>query len=199
MKQRARRDATREQILNAAERLFAARGVEATTIDDIVAAADVARGTFYYNFATKEEVAIAIGRRHFAPVHEALLRRLEAGESPCDLLRELFVGSCRWIAANRALAEPLLLAPFKNASSVSIEVPSGQPSFRGLALAIIRGGQERGEIRTDVPAEKLMQIAAGVHLQAAIFWLREGSGRLDDWIDQFVSVFLDGARLERGT
>ncbi len=68
MKQRERRAATRNAIIDAAELLFADKGIEAVTIDDIVAQSQVARGSFYYNFESKEQVVLAIGQRSFARV-----------------------------------------------------------------------------------------------------------------------------------
>ena len=46
----------RTELLDAAERLFLANGVQATSVDAIVAAADVAKGTFYLYFPAKEAV-----------------------------------------------------------------------------------------------------------------------------------------------
>jgi AcrR family transcriptional regulator len=43
-----------------ARRLFLARGVEETSISDIVSAVGVAQGTFYWHFASKEEVLNAV-------------------------------------------------------------------------------------------------------------------------------------------
>jgi AcrR family transcriptional regulator len=48
---------TRGALLQAAQSLFAARSVEGVTIDDIVAAAGVAKGSFYNHFSDKEAVA----------------------------------------------------------------------------------------------------------------------------------------------
>ena len=50
----------RRQILDAALRLFAARGYPATGISDIVEAASVARGTFYLYFPSKRAVFDAL-------------------------------------------------------------------------------------------------------------------------------------------
>ena len=47
--------------MDAAQALFLSQGVEATTISDIVAAADVAKGTFYTYFASRTEILADLG------------------------------------------------------------------------------------------------------------------------------------------
>lgn len=53
----------REELMDAAQALFIAKGVDATTVDEIVAAADVAKGTFYHYFAAKPDVVLALRER----------------------------------------------------------------------------------------------------------------------------------------
>ena len=52
-----RRTANREALLGAAEDLFGTRGFGAVSVDEIVARAGVAKGTFYNHFADKEDLA----------------------------------------------------------------------------------------------------------------------------------------------
>ncbi|NJE13628.1 TetR/AcrR family transcriptional regulator [Thermococcus sp. LS2] len=47
---------TREKILKAARELFAEKGYDKTTVDEIVERAGVAKGTFYNYFKSKEEL-----------------------------------------------------------------------------------------------------------------------------------------------
>jgi AcrR family transcriptional regulator len=54
--------------MNAAERLFLEQGVAETTIEQITLAADVAKGTFYLYFSSKENLRAALGE-HFAQKH----------------------------------------------------------------------------------------------------------------------------------
>ena len=49
--------------MNAAERLFLDKGIEATTIDDIARGADVAKGTFYLHFPNKSGLVEALRDR----------------------------------------------------------------------------------------------------------------------------------------
>lgn len=53
----------REEILQAAASLFIAKSVGATTIDEIATRAEVAKGTFYLYFTSKEDVVAALRER----------------------------------------------------------------------------------------------------------------------------------------
>lgn len=53
---------TRAQLMDAAISEFARRGIEATAINDIAAAAGVSHGTVYYHFPNKEALVEAVGR-----------------------------------------------------------------------------------------------------------------------------------------
>lgn len=65
-----RRAKTRAALVGAARALFASRGVDAVTIDEIVVAADVAKGTFYNHFADKDALARAVARSVRADLEE---------------------------------------------------------------------------------------------------------------------------------
>ncbi|MBV9879017.1 MAG: TetR family transcriptional regulator [Gemmatirosa sp.] len=66
--------ATRERLMRAAQTLFAERGFDATTVDEIAAAAGVSRRTFFHHFASKEDVILS---RH-ADFEAALLAAVAA-------------------------------------------------------------------------------------------------------------------------
>jgi TetR/AcrR family transcriptional repressor of nem operon len=49
----------RQKVIDAAQQLMTSRGYSATTVDEIVKLAGVAKGSFYHAFQSKEELAIA--------------------------------------------------------------------------------------------------------------------------------------------
>lgn len=53
----------RDELMNAAERLFLDKGIAATSVDQVVAAAGVAKGTFYLYFNSKESLLAALQDR----------------------------------------------------------------------------------------------------------------------------------------
>lgn len=86
------RNATRSRaaILDAAERLFAARGYDATSLNEVGAAAGVSRGTPGYFFGSKPDLYRAVLERAFAEVREAVragrARALASSQSPETIL-----------------------------------------------------------------------------------------------------------------
>lgn len=72
--------ATRERIMDAAQQEVMKRGFAATSVDAIHEAAGVSRGTFFYHFATKDELARALLRRYAESdreITDALMERAE--------------------------------------------------------------------------------------------------------------------------
>jgi AcrR family transcriptional regulator len=76
----ARREVTRQRILDAAREVFAENGVIGGTVEDICERAGFTRGAFYSNFADKDEVVDALVERE----HERLLGHLEASFAGLD-------------------------------------------------------------------------------------------------------------------
>jgi AcrR family transcriptional regulator len=71
------KDQTKQRLMDAAQKLVAKKGLDATSVEDIAAAAGYTRGAFYSNFDGKHELFIDLLRREHDKVAEqfnALLR-----------------------------------------------------------------------------------------------------------------------------
>ncbi|MDQ0542294.1 AcrR family transcriptional regulator [Methylobacterium brachiatum] len=67
----------REDLMNAAERLFLDQGVASTTIEQITAAAGVAKGSFYLHFSSKEDVVGGLRQRFVATLLDTIKAAVE--------------------------------------------------------------------------------------------------------------------------
>lgn len=72
----------REQIVDAALALVADRGIGATSVDDIAAAAGVAKGSVFYNFGSKSGLFAAIITDGVARLTQALRAAAEGRTGP---------------------------------------------------------------------------------------------------------------------
>jgi AcrR family transcriptional regulator len=134
--------ANRHAILAAARRVFAQLGYEAATVRDIIRGTDLASGTFYNYFRSKEEVFEALaddGARRFRPILRMARERATSFE---DYLRGAFVAYFRFIVEDnqtegRPIAErrPHLRMDTPEMMAVYQEVRQGleEAIARGLA------------------------------------------------------------------
>lgn len=95
---------TKERLLDAAERLFAAQGVAGTSLRSITAEAGVNVAAVHYHFGSREALLRAVLARRVDPVNRERLRRLEAleagGASPAlEALLEAFLAPAVHAAA----------------------------------------------------------------------------------------------------
>jgi TetR/AcrR family acrAB operon transcriptional repressor len=98
---KAEAEATRTAILDAAERLFEARGVSRVSLQQIADAASVTRGAVYHHFTDKAELFDAMMQRVKLPMEQARAG-LDAcpGDDPLARLRTMVLSNLRRVATD---------------------------------------------------------------------------------------------------
>jgi AcrR family transcriptional regulator len=147
----------KQQLLDAAARLFAEQGYAATRVVDIVDAAGVAKGLFYWYFENKE----ALFRELAADMRRRLRRQQAiAVDDQAPALARLLQGA---IASVRFMAEN---APFFSlleveGHTVSDVLRQGTEQHIRDVTALIVDGQRDGTITRDDPADLLALSVVG--------------------------------------
>jgi TetR/AcrR family transcriptional repressor of nem operon len=80
----------RDRILDAAQELIELRGYSALGVAEICKAAGVPKGSFYYFFESKEELALAVIDEHWAVQRLDWERIMRSDTQPLQRLRQLF-------------------------------------------------------------------------------------------------------------
>ena len=93
-----RHQTTRDQIIEAADRLFYRQGYEHTSFSDIADAVRISRGNFYYHFKTKDEILDAVIDARLAYTRAMLDQWERDGRTPADRIRSFI----HILIANRA-------------------------------------------------------------------------------------------------
>jgi AcrR family transcriptional regulator len=142
---------SRDQILDAAERLFASHGFARATVKDIGREAGVNSALLYYYFADKDELYREVLRRFVTRLVAHTTSGLTAGGDPETRLRAFLAAQAETLAANpqfpRLMAREL--AESDGARAVEHMQLLAATAFRRLC-ELIEEGQAGGRFRTDM-------------------------------------------------
>jgi AcrR family transcriptional regulator len=102
-----RQQRTREELVDAAERLFTKQGFHATSIDAVAAEAGFTKGAVYSNFESKEDLFFAVYERRVDARVEQMESAIRAASTPREALEGVIPGG-----STRGEAEDGWLAVF---------------------------------------------------------------------------------------
>lgn len=182
--------ANREAILAAARDVFARLGYGATTVRDIIRATDLASGTFYNYFKSKEEVFEAIQDESAVRVRP----RLRAERIRAKSVEEFIAGSFRTFFDYVATDRGTFAVMRRNADTVRVrmDTPEIIAGFDELKSDIIRAMDE-GLLPT-ADADFLMASMVGVAFECAERMLKREPVDPAAAADFATALFLGGIR-----
>jgi AcrR family transcriptional regulator len=207
------REQRRSRILDAAQRVFYAKGVDATKMKDVAREAQLGKGTLYLYFRTKEELTLAVAVRHQQKLI-AKLAKLEEGDTDgAALVRSLLLAYARHISEPR---EHLRMAMTRWATGEPLDVGSRggdqmrenvRQIFNTLCRAIERG-KEDGTVRSGLDTTRCaMSLVAATNgallmeLQLACIHhekvFEERAPTLEESIDLYMHAFATGEDVAR--
>lgn len=168
-----RREATRQRLIEAALALMQQKPFEQVTIEEITELADVAKGTFFSYFPTKEHLLHAYIRDLTDEVYEFLeALQPETAPSQWEVLRHvmLFIAQrdARSLQITRSLMNVAMQSEALRQMITEIIEEATEHATRGFER-----GQQRGEFRTDVSARELAHHAVRLYRLCQMEWLME--------------------------
>jgi len=200
------------QILDAASSLFKARGYDQTSIDDIAREADIARGTVFYNFESKEDIVFALRFRSVDEAKERALDLLAAGTPALQCIENFLVEVAQWTAKNPELAEvlwrhgPISAKRFLKTEMMDEKI-TGAESKRNAELKTLPGppnlvpielvtsAQSQKSMRSDVPAERLSHYINFILIHGQMEWLRgDRKTPLDKYMLGELKILMEGLK-----
>jgi AcrR family transcriptional regulator len=190
---RARGDRTRAALVDAALDLFDAKGVEATSVDEITSAAAVAKGTFYVHFQRKQDVLLeqaaqlVVTLRSDPAITAPEIDPVTALGALADRLAELITARPRPLMG-RAIREMV------GNREQWLRVLGERPTLGQLIAPIVERGRASGRLRTDLSVARVGHGLTILWLDAIIGWAERDVARdLRAELRQTLALFLDGA------
>lgn len=182
---------TRQKIFNASIKLFKEHGFEATTIDMISEEADVARGTIFLHFTSKEAILAHWGYERLQEIEE---RRDEWDfDDNCKqkvlriykIMNEVNLQNYDFIKVliESSMKHRKVLESDKN---VYIEL-------RELFSDLIEDAQEKGRLKNKFNPLVAANMLENIYYNALYDWVRsDGSWPLEEIMEEKVSIVFEG-------
>ncbi len=184
-----RRVETRERIYRAALGLFAQRGYLQTTVEDITEAADVGKGTFFNYFPTKEHVLANFGDERLALIERAVEKSKHG--RVMDGIRDLFLEQAGRSGETPALLRAIFVA-HASSEPVRAKLYDRILAARKLVGKLFAVAQQRGEIRSDMPAEQVGRLAHVIFFGVTLAWTMTPDSSLPQTVSEVWEIVSAG-------
>ena len=187
---------TKGRIVSAAWQLFYEQGYENTTVEDIIAASGTSKGSFYHYFEGKDALLETLSLL-FDEKYEELQSVAEDMNAVAALIflnRELFT-----MIDNRVPLE--LLSRLLSSQLVTRgekHLLDRNRTYFKLLHRIVRQGQEKGELRSDLTGNEIVKGYAMFERALLYDWcLCGGEYALGKYAADMMPTFLEGYRVKR--
>jgi AcrR family transcriptional regulator len=164
---------TRQRLVRSALELWTERGfetgIESTTVEEIVQAAGVTKGTFYFHFARKEEILLEMGWTAAAAVYEEASRCLKADRTLEDSLSRMIGTMAKRVRSAPPAAVARSVSEFQRRSPAELAADGRVGFAQGFELVFARA-QEVGEVTLDVAASEMGNMLRALVMDSIADW-----------------------------
>ncbi len=190
--------AHREEILSAAEKVFAAKGFFPTTMSDIARQAEFGTGTLYKYFKSKEELYFTLIDEKVEEINRLVNKELSERNSAVERIKKVLRLQFEFIEQNRDFFRIYISERSRFEWTVKDNLGKGlhekMVSYIDILSEVIRQGIKKGEFRSMDPRD-LAHAFVGIVNSFVFEWLisREPYPLVSK-LDTVLEIFLSGVQ-----
>lgn len=188
---------TKKRIVSSAIALFDKKGIDETTMEEISESADLARGTLYNHFPSKEAIIYEYIEQTFREKNTIRLEDLYELANTRQRIEYIFNQLINGIQNKKELFERFLA--YRMQKMLSFEQNECEKGgFSVLAYKIIELGQNSGEIRSDIPLyilEDLLEFSFAEAIKP--LYLEADNFNQSKSIKRCIDLFMNGVKLDK--
>lgn len=186
-----KRTAIEEEILRVAADKFGQQGYQATTLDEIAAAAGISRAAFYLYFPNKEELLHRMYNQVISTSQAAIEHIVAEGLPVSEKLRRIIRHQVRYMATNIPLAQVFFSEIFNLRPELGQWVKRANRAFGAVIERVVSEGVQKGELIPVHPKQftyALMGMCNWMHR-----WYRPGGEWAPDTVaEEFIRILESG-------
>ncbi len=154
----------KQLLYEAAKQLFVEKGFRETNISAITKAAQVAVGTFYLYYASKEQLFMEIYKEENAALKQHCLSALDLSQPPLTVVRQMMVLNQEGIQSSPILREWYQSDEFRKIEKAYRDEHALESLnfLYDAFLDLVRCWQSEGKMRTDIDSKMIMMMFAAL-------------------------------------
>ncbi|MDA8193418.1 MAG: TetR/AcrR family transcriptional regulator [Thermaerobacter sp.] len=184
-----------ERLLRRATELFAGKGFDATSVQDIVDAAELTKGAFYYYFSSKDDLLYRIHERVVSYESEHAERIVARGMPPLETLRALIIDGVESIGLFREEVTVTLREMHRLQPDYYAKITEIRGRYQNYIETIIRQGQDSAVFRKDIPARMATLALLGMCNWMYTWFRPDGPLSPEEIGEAFAALVLQGLRV----
>lgn len=193
--------ARREELLRAATYVFADKGFDAATMDEIAERADFSKGFIYGYFKSKEDLFISLVENEIDKLLEIVRSCVERPRDHMEAVEKLIRDTLVYLGENSAFLrifspERASMSRERHPELIERIMPKLQKLI-GLIAKCLKEGMREGVIRKVDPTLAAHMLFGMVHASLASWVIQGQRGSLKKEAAAITSIFLDGIRASR--
>ena len=183
-----------DRLSRAATRLFAERGFESASVQDIVAAAGVTKGAMYHYFESKDDLLYAIYHRILAMQTRRLETFAHAGGGIEERLRGATVDVVETTLANLDEMTVFFRSLHMLHAAKRTTVRAERRAYHELFRSMVADGQRAGVLRADIPPDMVVFFLFGALHDITTWYRPDGPLGAREIGDHYAELLLGGLR-----
>jgi AcrR family transcriptional regulator len=185
---------TRSRLMRAAAELFSRKGMQQASIEEVVREAGYTKGAFYANFASKEELFLAMLDERFADRLGEVERAFSSEESPPEQARHAAADF-----AHASRADPHYKRLFIEFATYALQHPGFREelltrftTLRSRMADIYEGRMKAYDIESPVPIDRIVRMVIAMADGWAMWRLLEPDAVDDELFESMMEIFTTG-------
>jgi AcrR family transcriptional regulator len=187
---------TRSSLMQSAARVFCRHGMERASIDEVAEDAGYTKGAFYANFASKQELFLAMLDERFTERIEEVDRAFaDSGESPPEQARHAAADFARASRADPG-AERLFLefaAYALRDEDFRQELLTRFTTLRERLEQVYQRRHDEYGLHLDIPMDRIVRMVIAMADGWALWQLLDPEGVDEELLEEMMEIFTTGA------
>ncbi|MDQ6963930.1 MAG: TetR/AcrR family transcriptional regulator [Mariprofundales bacterium] len=149
----------------AAERLFAQRGYDGVSMQQIASAAAISKANIYHHFQSKDALYLAVLKHALHDINELLTTLQKIDGNAHEQLRDFSAAHLHHINSNSSISRLILREMLDSSSARGQELAEQVfAEYFSLLKKLIYRCQQRGEVRSDIDPDHMAAAVAGINV-----------------------------------